>query len=58
MYTVPASDGNEGYVLSQVPSTAEAQASLEEMVDQRSLFAGESGALFWRNGNSRCENKS
>lgn len=58
MYTVPASDGNEGYVLSQVPSTAEAQARLEEMVDQRSLFAGESGALFWRNGSSRCENKS
>ncbi|MDO4681662.1 MAG: hypothetical protein Q4B17_02600 [Lautropia sp.] len=57
MYAVPASDGRVGNPLTKVPSTAEAEARLEEMVDQRSVFAGESGALFWRSGHFRCEKK-
>lgn len=57
MYAVPASDSSVGNSLSRVSSTAEAEARLEEMVDQRSVFTGESGALFWRGGNFRCEGK-
>lgn len=57
MYAVPASDRSVGNPLSRVPSTAEAEARLEEMVDQRSVFTGESGALFWRSGHFRCEGK-
>lgn len=34
-----------------------AQASVEEMADDRSTFPGESGSIFWRQGNQRCEGK-